>query len=99
MTFIVQQCSIIQNGSVLPHIDYKNVRKFSVSFSEAKIISIIRKLSPNKAHGCDNISNHMLKICETVIARLLKLTCKKCKKTEQYPLSWEKAISCQHKEK
>ena len=54
--FFVQQCSILQNGSMLPHIDYKtNVRKFSVSINEAKIISIIRKLSPNKAHRCDNI--------------------------------------------
>ena len=64
--FFVQQCSILENGSVLPHIDYKtNVRKFSSSINEAKIISIIRKLSPNKAHGCDNISIRMLKICDT----------------------------------
>ena len=70
----VQQCSILQNGSVLLHIDYKtNVRKFSVSINEAKIISIIRKLSPNKAQGCDNTSIRMLKICDTVIARPLKL--------------------------
>ena len=42
--FFVQQCSILQNGSVLAHIDYKtNVRKFSVSINEAKIISIIQK--------------------------------------------------------
>ena len=41
MNFFVQQCSILQNGSVLPHIHYKtNVRKFSVSINEAKIISI-----------------------------------------------------------
>ena len=67
--FFVQQCSILQNGSVSPHIDCKtNVSKFSVSINEAKIISIIRKLSLNKAHGCDNISIHMLKICDTVIA-------------------------------
>ena len=47
--------------------------KFSVSINEAKIISIIRKLSPNKAHGCDNISIRMLKIYDTVIARPLKI--------------------------
>ena len=35
--FFVQQCSILQNGSVLPHVDYKTiVRKFSVSINEAK---------------------------------------------------------------
>ena len=36
--FFVQQCSILQNGSVLPHIDYKtNVMKFSVSARYYKI--------------------------------------------------------------
>ena len=90
--FFVQQCSILQNGSVLPHIDYKtNVRKFSVSINEAKIISVIRKLSPNKAHGCDNISIYMLKICDTVIAGPLKIIYEKCIETDRFPLSWKKA--------
>ena len=90
--FFVQQCSILQNGSVLPHIDYKtNVRKFSVSINEAKIISIIRKLSPNKAHGCDNISIRMLKSCDTVIARPLKIIYEKCIETDRFPLLWKKA--------
>ena len=90
--FFVQQCSILQNSSVLPHIDYKtNVRKFSVSINEAKIISIIRKLSPNKAHGCDNISIRMLKICDTVIARPLKIIYEKCIETDRFPLLWKKA--------
>ena len=90
--FFVQQCSILQNGSVLPHIDYKtNVRKFSVSINEAKIISIIRKLSPNKAHGCDNISIRMLKICDTVIARPIKIIYEKCTETDRFPLLWKKA--------
>ena len=90
--FFVQQCSILQNGSVLPHIDYKtNVRKFSVSINEAKFISVIRKLSPNKAHGCDNISIYMLKICDTVIARPLKIIYEKCIETDRFPLLWKKA--------
>ena len=79
----VQQCSILQNGSVLIHIDYKtNVRKFSVLINQAKIIGIIRKLSPNKAHGCDNISIRMLKICDIVIARPLKIIYEKCIETD-----------------
>ena len=90
--FFVQQCSILQNGSALPHIDYKtNVKKFSVSINEAKIISIIRKLSPNKAHGCDNISIRMLKICDTVIARPLTIIYDKCIETDRFPLLWRKA--------
>ena len=39
--FFVQQYSILQNGSVLPHIDYKtNVRKFSVSINEANYLQM-----------------------------------------------------------
>ena len=99
--FFVQQCSILQNGSVLPHIDYKtNVWKFNASINEAKIISAIRKLSPNKAHGCDNISIRMLKICDTVITRPLELIYEKCKETERYSLLWKKAnIVPAHKKK
>ena len=66
--------------------DYKtNVRKFSVSINEAKIISIIRKLSPNKAHGCDNISIRMLKICDTVITKIIKIIYEKCTETDRFP--------------
>ena len=90
--FFVQQCSILQNGSVSPHIDYKtNVRKYSVSINEAKIIGIMWKLSPNEAHDCDNISSRMLKICDIVIARPLKLIYEKCIKTELYSLLWKEA--------
>ena len=97
MNFFVQQCSILQNGSVLPDIDYKtNVRKFSVSINEAKIISIIRKLSPNKTHRCDNISIRMLKICDTVIARPYKIIHEKCIETDRFPLLLKKPILCQH---
>ena len=88
----VQQCSILQNGGMLPHIDYKtNVRKFSVSINEAKSIIIIRKLSPNKAHGCGNISVRMLKICDTVIARPLTIIYEKCIETDRFLLLWKKA--------
>ena len=77
---------------MLPHIDYEtNVRKFSVSINEAKIISVIRKLSPNKAHGCDNISIRMSKICDNVIARPLKIIYEKCIETDQFLLLWKKA--------
>ena len=59
-----------------------------------KIISIIRKLSPNKAHGCDDISIRMLKICDTVIARPLKIIYEKCIETDRFPLLWKKSQYC-----
>ena len=42
MKFFVQQCSILQNGRVLSHIDYKtNLRKFNVSINEAKTLLVL----------------------------------------------------------
>ena len=99
MDFSSSSVLFCKNFSVLPHIDYKTiVRKFSVSVNETKIISIW-KLNPNKAHGCDNISIRMLKICDTVIARPLNLICEKCIETERYPLLWKKPILCQYTRK
>ena len=59
------------------------------------LVYIIRKLSPNKAHGCDNISIRMLKICDTVIAIPLKIIYEKCIETDRYiPLIMEKSQHC-----
>ena len=68
------------------------VRKSNVLMTDDKIVKIIRKLSSNKAHGCDNMSIRMLKICDTVIAEPLKLICEKCLDTGRYPRFWKKAI-------
>ena len=63
-----------------------------VSITEDKIVNIIRKLNSNKAHGCDNMSIRMLKICDTTIAEPLKLIYEKCLDTGRYPRLWKKAI-------
>ena len=76
--FFVQQCSVLRNDSALPNMEYKIVRKSIVSITEDKIVKIIRKLNSNKAHGCDNMSICMLKICDTPIAEPLKLIYEKC---------------------
>ena len=73
-------------------MEYKTVvSKSNVSITEDKIVKIIRKLSSNKAHGCD-MSICMLKICDTVIAEPLKLIYEKGLDTGRYPRLWKKAI-------
>ena len=59
------QCSLISNSSKLPsHIKYLTDNCLSfVSFSHDKIAKVIQNLVPNKAHGQDNISIRMVKVC------------------------------------
>ena len=98
--FFNQRCSVLQNDSSLPNMEYKTVvRKSNVSITEDKIVKIIRKLSSNKAHGCDNMSIRMLKICDTAIAEPLKLIHEKCLDTGRYPRLWKKAITVPSHEK
>ena len=52
--FFAQHCTLIQNSSMLPSFEYKiNTRIDTVTFSEHNILSIIRSLNQNKAHGWD----------------------------------------------
>ena len=59
------QCSLISNSSKLPsHIKYLTDNRLSfVSFSHDKTAKVIQNLNPNKAHGHDNISIRMVKLC------------------------------------
>ena len=68
-SFFSKQCSLINNGSTLPtHMQYlANNRLSSITFSQDDIAKIIQNLDSGKAHGHDNISIRMLKICGSAI--------------------------------
>ena len=57
----------------------------SVRFSQDDIANIIQNLDPNKAHGHDNISICMLKICGSSIYKPLEIIIKLCIKTGIFP--------------
>ena len=63
--FFTNQCSLINNSSVLPSLLFKRTENIisSIDFGSGDIAKIIQHLDPNKAHGHDMISIHMLKIC------------------------------------
>ena len=56
-----------------------------------KMLSIIRSLDPKKAHGCDDLSISMIKICDIELVKPLYLTYMKCLETGRFPSSWKKA--------
>ena len=56
-----------------------------------KIVSIIRSLNSNKAHGWDGISIRMIKICDETIALPLKIIFDTALKSGSYPNKWKRA--------
>ena len=66
--FFVKQCSIYDNGSTLPASYTRSDQTLdSIDIVDHKILRAIRNLNPNKAHGCDDISIRMAKICNDSI--------------------------------
>ena len=91
-TFFADQCTPINNSSTLPPFEYKvNSKIENVSFSKLEIVSIIRSLNSNKAHGWDGISIRMIKICDETIALPLKIILDTALKSGSYPDKWKRA--------
>ena len=72
MTFFSQQCKLVINDSVLPTLTFLIDKRINyVTIENDEIISLIRKINPNKATGPDGISGQMLLFCdESVILPL-----------------------------
>ena len=83
--------SLIKNSSkLLSHLHYLTYNRLpSVSFSQDGIAKIIRNLDPNKAHGHDNISIRMLKICGSSIYKLLEMIFKQFNETGAFLSEWK----------
>ena len=78
--FFASQCTPISNSSILPsrNIFKTNERSFALNIKKYEILKIIRNLNVNKAHGHDDISIRMLKICDSVITEPLSIIFKNC---------------------
>ena len=74
-SFFANQCSLIDANSFLPPDVYRTDQRLEhVNFDEAKLRSFIRALNVNKAHGWDEISIRMVKICgESLIKPLINI--------------------------
>ena len=75
-SFFEDQCSLISNSSELPSkLEYLTQSRLSlITFSKNDIAKMIQNLDPNIAHGSDQISIRMLKLCSTSICKPLEIT-------------------------
>ena len=91
--FFAEQCTPLKNDSLLPlnQIFLTQSRLNSLDFNEDEIINIIRALNVNKAHGCDDISIRMIKICDKSLLKPLILLFENSIKDSCYPDIWKRS--------
>ena len=91
-SFFSKQCPLISNNSSLPnYINYTTEKRLStVALSVESIGKIIQNLDSNKAHGHDNISIRMLKICGDSIYEPLETSFRQALLTGVFPSEWKK---------
>ena len=85
--FFATQCTPSTNSMVLPStISFKTYSRLnSISFQKEDILNITRNLNVNKAHGHDDISVQMLKICDSEVVENLSLIYKNCLDSGIFP--------------
>ena len=91
--YFASQCTTINNNSVLPstlnHLTDDKLSSFNIS-SEV-IFQLIKNLDPNKAHGHDEISVKILKLCAPSRCKPLTLLFENCIASGEFPNVWTKS--------
>ena len=89
------QCTPIDNNSQIPDSVVFNteVRLSSISCEDNNILKIIRNLEISKAHGFDDISVRMVKLCEDSLVKpfsIIFIIFKNCINSSVFPELWKK---------
>ena len=91
--YFAEQCTLLKNNSVLPinQTFLTQSRLTSLDFSEEEILKIIRALNIHKAHGHDDISIRMIKICDKSLLKPLILLFQNSAKLSYFPDIWKRS--------
>ena len=91
--FFADKCTPLKNNSVLPksQIFLTQSRLSTLDFNEEELIKIIRNLNMHKAHGHDDISIGMIKMCDKSILKPLILLFENSTKSSYHPDIWKKS--------
>ena len=92
-SFFAKQYTHIETGSNLLSQILRRKNEFlkTINFTEDEIVSVIRKLDPNKAHGHDQISIRMIQICNKATCKPSHLIFSSCIESEIVPTEWKMA--------
>ena len=91
--FFAEQCTPLKNDSKTPitQIFLTQSRLSSLDFNEDEILKIIRTLNIHKAHGHDDISIRMIKICDKSLLKPLTILFQNSTKSSCYPVIWKRS--------
>ena len=91
--FFAKQCTPLKNDSKIPinQIFLTQSRLSSLGFNEDEILKIIRALNIHKAHGHDDISIRMIKICDKSLLKPLTILFQNSTKSSCYPVIWKRS--------
>ena len=90
--YVSQQCKLVVNSSVLPILRCLTNKKIDhVTIENDEIISLIRKINPNKSTGSDGISGQMLFLCDVSLILPLQIIFTNILSTSIYPDMWKLA--------
>ena len=89
--FFAEQCTSLKKDSKIPinQIFLTQSRLSSLDFNEDEILKIIRALNIHKAHGHDDISIRMIKICDKSLLKPLTILFQNSTKSSCYPVIWK----------
>ena len=90
--YFTLQCTPLSNHVDLPILTFKtNSRISTINITHKEINDIIDVLKLNKAHGPDNISVQMLKLCGEELSVALKIVFDNILETGIFPEQWKQA--------
>lgn len=91
--YFKEQCKTVVTDSTIPHniTRITNATLRNVHFTEENILEHIRGLNINKAHGCDDITSRMLKMCDKSVTKPLFIIYKNCIMQGYFPKAWKMA--------
>ena len=90
--YFSKQCTTIDNNSIPANINFETEESLSTfEICSGDIVKIIRSMDPNKAHGHDERSIRMIKICAFSISKPLAILFRNCLESKCFPKEWTKA--------
>ena len=93
LKFFSKQCTPLESHSIIPEeLKYLTNKRLSwIDFSDEDITKIIRGLDISKAHGHDDISVRMIKMCDSAISKPLRIIFQNCLESSTFPDCWKRA--------
>ena len=62
--YFSKQCNIFDNGTILPEVSFRtNKRLNHLEINDNDIMKVIKDVNPNIAHGWDEMSIRMMRLC------------------------------------